>query len=70
MSHLTKLRINIANFLHLQNCTSKLHLSNPSFPLLSSSFLWSSPRPISTSQLHALLHFHLWPIYLVVFKGS
>ena len=31
---------------------------------------WSSPRPISISQLHALLHFHLWPIYLVVFKGS
>ena len=31
---------------------------------------WSSPRPISISQLHALPHFHLWPIYLVVFKGS
>ena len=31
---------------------------------------WSSPRPISNSQLHALLHFHLCPIYLVVFKGS
>ena len=30
----------------------------------------SSPRPISNSQLHALLHFHLCPIYLVVFKGS
>ena len=33
-------------------------------------FLWLSPRPISISQLHASLHFHLWPIYLVVFKGS
>ena len=32
--------------------------------------LWSSPRPISDSQLHALPHFHLCPIYLVVFKGS
>ena len=32
--------------------------------------LWSSPRPISSSQLHTLLHFHLCPIYLVVFKGS
>ena len=32
--------------------------------------LWLSLRPISISQLHALLHFHLWPIYLVVFKGS
>ena len=30
----------------------------------------SSPRPISNSQLHALLRFHLCPIYLVVFKGS
>ena len=30
----------------------------------------SSPRPISNSQLNALLHFHLCPIYLVVFKGS
>ena len=39
------------------------------------SILWtqpfrSSPRPISNSQLHALRHFHLCPIYLVVFKGS
>ena len=31
---------------------------------------WSSPRPISDSQLHVLPHFHLCPIYLVVFKGS
>ena len=31
---------------------------------------WLSLRPISISQLHALLHFHLCPIYLVVFKGS
>ena len=31
---------------------------------------WLSPRPISDSQLHTLLHFHLCPIYLVVFKGS
>ena len=30
----------------------------------------SSPRPISNSQLHTLLYFHLCPIYLVVFKGS
>ena len=34
-----------------------------------SRFSWSSPRPISTSQLHALLHFHPWPIYLIVFEG-
>ena len=31
---------------------------------------WSSLRPISDGQLHALLHFHLRPIYLVLFKGS
>lgn len=29
----------------------------------------SSPRPISTSQLHPLQDFHIWPIYLVVYKG-
>ena len=32
--------------------------------------LWTSSRPISNSQLHALPHFHLCPIYLVFFKGS
>ena len=32
--------------------------------------LRSNPRPISNSQLHTLLYFHLCPIYLVVFKGS
>ena len=30
---------------------------------------WSSPHPISNSQLRVLPHFHLCPIYLVVFKG-
>ena len=30
----------------------------------------SSPRPISNSQLHTLLYFHLCPIYLVLSKGS
>ena len=30
---------------------------------------WSSPHPISSSQLHALPHFHPCPINLVVFKG-
>ena len=29
--------------------------------------LWSSFRLISISQLHALLHFHLWPIYDIVY---
>ena len=32
--------------------------------------LWSSPRTISTGQLHTLLHFHLRPINHVVFMGS
>ena len=32
--------------------------------------VWLSPRPISTCQLHTLLHFHLMPIYLVLSKGS
>ncbi len=27
-------------------------------------------RPISTSQLNPLLDLHLWPINLVVYKGS
>ena len=31
---------------------------------------WISLRPISSSQLHVLPHFHLCPIYLVFFKGS
>ena len=32
------------------------------------SAFWSSPHPISNSQLHVLPHFHLCPIDLVVFK--
>ena len=31
--------------------------------------LWPSLRPISGSPLHALLHFHSCPIYLVVSQG-
>ena len=42
--------------------------STHAFPLLAC-LLRLCPRPISNSQLHALLHFHLCPIYLVVFKG-
>ena len=48
---------------HILNSSSKpLHQSTRPF--------WISPRPISSSQLRTLLHFHLCPIYLVVFKGS
>ena len=32
-------------------------------------FLWSSLRSISTGQLHALLRFHIRPIYLIVCQG-
>ena len=48
---------------------SKLHIRNflTSLPI---HLTWLCPRPISNSQLHVLPHFHLCPIYLVVFKGS
>ena len=42
----------------------------PSVSCAAYTAFWSNPRPISNGQLHALLHFHLRPIYLVVFKGS
>ena len=60
----------------LNNASSMIFSLKSSFLLVISFFLplapdsWSSPRPISTSQLHALLHFHLWPIYHLVFVGS
>ena len=37
---------------------------------LSVNFSKLRPRPISTASLHALQHFHLRPIYLIVFEGS
>ena len=51
------------------NVPSKPHIEIHLLPKSTRPF-WISPRPISSSQLHALLHFHLCPIYLVVFKGS
>ena len=51
-------------------CTFKTtYMLTFSLRFISSCDSWSSPHPISNSQLHALLHFHLCPIYLVVFKG-
>ena len=50
--------------------TSKLVPPHFCYILPASSAGWSSPHPISNSQLHVLPHFHLCPIYLVVFKGS
>ena len=49
--------------------TSKLIPPHFCYILPASSAFWSSPHPISNSQLHVLPHFHLCPIYLVVFKG-
>ena len=49
--------------------TSKLVPIHSRCFLPASSAFWSSPHPISNSQLHVLPHFHLCPIYLVVFKG-
>ena len=46
------------------------YLQNHILKHIQTTSLWLSPRPISNSQLHALLHFHLCPIYLVVSKGS
>jgi len=31
---------------------------------------YQAARPISTGKLHALPHFHLQPINLVIYKGS
>ena len=69
------MRKNSIEFFHilfLYRVPSKPHIQNSNLPTLPLElpFLWSSPRPISSSQLHTLLHFHLCPIYLVVFKGS
>ena len=56
------------------NIPSKPHIELLIFRILTTFVFpkpfWSSPRPISISQLHVLPHFHLCPIYLVVFKGS
>ena len=51
-------------------CTFKTTYKESIHPSLSPIPLWLCPRPISNSQLHVLPHFHLCPIYLVVFKGS
>ena len=66
LSHRAKI-----HFMHLQNYTQmipSLPFSLSTLSTLQTSRL--SPRPISNSQLHTLLYFHLCPIYLVFFKGS
>ena len=46
-----------------------LHTFKTSYRIRIISTFWSSPQTISNSQLHVLPHFHLCPIYLVLFKG-
>ena len=63
---------------HSLSCFRRTYLQNHilnfisylPFSIKPLSTFWISPRPISNSQLRTLLHFHLCPIYLVVFKGS
>ena len=56
-------KLNNTTLFHL-SCAFLMHfLHNQSFSL------WSSPRSISTGQLHTLLHFHLRPIYHIVYVG-
>ena len=51
-------------------CTFKTtYMLHPNGIILQPCDCWSSPHPISNSQLRVLPHFHPCPIYLVVFKG-
>ena len=52
------------------SCTFKTTYSQNQHHHPNLSLLWLCPRPISNSQLHTLLHFHLCPIYLIVSQGS
>ena len=67
-------RVNIFNLatwqLHMSHPKSRVSIIYVLALVLSSNQLKSSYRPISITKLHTLLHFHRWPIYLVVFKGS
>ena len=57
-----------AERLRLENTASAMHLQNYIYKTIEF-FSGVSPRSISSSQLHALLHFHLCPIYLIVSQG-
>ena len=54
----------------LRRTTKKQFILLKLYNLHVSFLVWLSLRPISNSQLHALLHFHLCPIYLIVSQGS
>ena len=73
-SHFVTLSLSVICFANVQSVSGMLlhkQACSESFLLhpAASSASWSSPHPISNSQLHVLPHFHLCPIYLVVFKG-
>ena len=59
---------------HLQNRTQNhypdISLFYPFSKLTYHCAFWISLRPISNSQLHTLLYFHLCPIYLILSEGS
>ena len=59
------LRLALIKFLR----TTIVLTSNCVLRLVLAKYSWSSPQTISNSQLHVLPHFHLCPIYLVLFKG-
>ena len=72
--HLDSASLHLDDFATQNSVCIKCHIRRQvcSMPLPTScrlSPLWSSPRSISNSQLHVLPHFHLCPIYLVLFKG-
>ena len=72
--HLDSASLHLDDFATQNSVCTKCHIRRQvcSMPLPTScrlSPLWSSPRSISNSQLHVLPHFHLCPIYLVLFKG-
>ena len=69
LRHSVSFTSQMSSLYHECSSTSKLAPSHSCYILPALSAFWSSPHPISNSQLHALLHFHLCPIYLVVFKG-
>ena len=69
LRHSVSFASQMSSLYHECSSTSKLAPSHSCYILPALSAFWSSPHPISNSQLHALLHFHLCPIYLVVFKG-
>ena len=58
----------LRTYLHPENRTVKLQSSQPSSLRISHQpNCRSSPRQISIGQLHALLHFHLRPINVIVY---